>query len=249
MKHLRLLAGLACLSLGLPSAQAAVGQDCMPYVGERMVFSVGWEFIHGGTAIMETTARKQGGYRITTTAKSNKVVDLFRKVRDSIVSEGLCVDGHMQSELLTLDQNEGKYRSKKRTAYDWRQEKVTFTHNDNTKEFDLPAGHLDVIDAFFSVRGLPLEVGKELPIPVFDNGKRYDIIVRVLKKEKRWAPWKKAVDCWVIEPILKTSGIFTSKGKMKIWITDDERRIPLKITAKLKFGSIIVRLVDYRNAS
>jgi len=221
----------------------------MPHIGERMVFSVGWEFIHGGTATMETSAKKLGGYRITTTAKSNKMVDLFRKVRDTIISEGLCVNGRMQSELLTLDQHEGKYRSKKRTEFDWRHEKVTFLHNDNSKQFDLPPGFLDIIDAFYSVRGLPLELGKELLVPVFDNGKQYDVVVRVLKKEKRWAPWKKPVDCWVIEPILKTSGIFTSKGKMKIWITDDERRIPLEVTAKLKFGRIIVRLTDYQSAS
>jgi len=238
--------------LCLPVVQAAEANEnsgCIPYIGERMVFSVGWEFIHGGTATMETSARNQSGYRIATTAKSNKMVDLIRKVRDSIVSEGLCINGQIQSELLTLDQHEGKYKSKKRTEFDWQQEKATFTHNDDVKEFDVPAGYLNVIDAFYKVRGLPLELGKELFVPVFDNGKRYDIIVRVLKKEKRWTPWKKAADCWVIEPILKTEGIFTSKGKMQIWLTDDENRIPLEVTAKLKFGRIIVRLVDYKPAS
>lgn len=218
---------------------------CMPYIGEVMEFSVGWEFIHGGSAIMQVLPKGAGGYRIDSTARSNAFLDLFHKVRDHIVSEGICIDGHMQSTMLDLVQHESKYHSSKHADFLWRQDRVIYRLNDNEEVFDVPAGHLNVMDAFFATRRLPLAVGRTVNIPIFDARKRYEVVVNVLQKDKLRAPWGDWVDCLVIEPKLKTEGIFSSRGKIKVWLTDDTRRIPLKMTAALKFGRIVARLQRY----
>jgi hypothetical protein len=48
----------------------------------------------------------------------------------------------------------------------------------------------------------------------------------------------------LINPILKTEGLFLRKGKMHIWLTDDERKIPVKFKSKVKIGSFVAKLVE-----
>jgi hypothetical protein len=47
-----------------------------------------------------------------------------------------------------------------------------------------------------------------------------------------------AFDCLVVEPVLKYSGIFENKGKLTVWVTDDQRRIPVLMRSKILIGAI-----------
>jgi len=238
---------LTCLALPALTASAAEEKPApLPFNGETMQFSIGWEFVNAGTATMRFRNTGKESYRIDTDARTNNFFDMFKKVRDTIISEGLFVGGKPQSTLFDVEQHERKYHATKKTEFLWKEGKVRYTHNKKTDMYDVPAGHLNVMDAFFLTRTLPVKAGKVLKIPVFDSRKRYEIEVRLLGKEMMSAPWGKTVECLVIEPKLKTAGIFSSVGQMKIWITNDTKRIPLKMTAKIKIGRIIARLIDYK---
>ncbi len=225
------------------TAQETSGH-CMPFAGERLSFNVGWEFINAGIADMyiETDAT---GYRVISHGISNKVLDVFHKVRDTITSTGVCQQGKLQSTRFEIEQHEGHYNSSKQVQLLWQQNKATYTQNGKTDSYDVEAGHLNAIDAFFRVRKMELKPGMELRIPVFDSRKKYELVVKVVKRVKLRAPWGKRVDCILIIPKLKTKGIFSSKGTVKVWLTDDARHIPLKMTAKIKLGRIVANLNEY----
>ncbi|GAV20297.1 hypothetical protein MMIC_P1262 [Mariprofundus micogutta] len=236
-------------SVAAPATEVApeIQKPCMPYIGEHLSFNVDWEFINAGSASMDIHPAPNG-WQVKTIAKTNKALDIFRKVRDYITAEGVCVNGRMQSTLFDANLQERKYSAKKRTEFLWQKDQVTHTQNQVTEHFDVPAGHLSVIDAFLAVRGLNLEAGKTVNIPVFDSRKRYEIEVNVSeKKEVIKAPWGEKVSCIIVKPKLKTAGIFTNKGEMTIWMTDDGRHIPIKVMAKIKFGRIFARLTSYRS--
>ena len=231
-----------------PNAKAIKSTQplCLPFAGEKMTFAVNWEFINGGTAIMETSAREKG-YRIHTFAFTNKFMDVFHKVRDTMIADGFCNKGKMQSEEFTLEQREPKYSATKKTRFLWQQDKVEYTHNKKTEMFDVPAGYVDVLSSFYAVRTMKLEIGKKQQVPVFDQRKNYEVEVITHRKETMRAPWSsKPVEVLVIQPILKTDGVFSSKGEMLIWITNDERHIPLKVSAKVRIGHVLCYLTDYR---
>jgi len=230
------------------SAADANERLCFPFVGEYMKYSVGWEFVSAGTAEVNITANGENGYRVHNFARTNGFFDMFKKVRDTIVSEGFCLDGKMQSTLFATDQQETNYRAVKEAQFLWQEEKVKYTKNGESKMFDVPAGHLNILDAFYLTRMLPLTKEQPLSIPIFDAGKEYLLTVRLLKKERLRAPWGKYVECLVIEPELKTEGVFSSVGKIKVWLTNDARRIPLKITAKIKIGRIVVKMTKYKKS-
>jgi len=237
------LLAVLCLAASPPPVSAAT-PHCMPFDGERMLFSIGWEFINAGTADMSIKA-SEAGYRVTSHGTSNAFLDVFHKVRDTIISEGDCVDGKLQSTQFDIVQNEGRYHSTKRVNFLWRENRVTHTQNGKTDTYDVEAGHLNAIDAFFRVRKMHLEPGMKIRIPIFDSRKKYEVVVDVVKREKYRAPWGKPVDSLIVIPRLKTEGIFSSKGTVKLWLTDDARHIPLKMTAKVKIGRIVATLNDY----
>jgi len=234
-----------CLCV-LPSSLWA--KDCQPYVGEVMKYRVGWEFIDAGSATL-TVENTDTGYRIQTLAKSEGMFSLVKKVRDKITSEGVCHQGKMQSTLFSVNQLEHTYKALKTAVFDWEHDKVHYTQGGKTDHYDVPAGYLNVMDAFFLLRGMPLEKGQVLRIPIFDARKLYDIEVHVLGKEALMMPNGRKQMCIIVEPKLKSEAIFSSIGSMKLWLSDDALRIPVKMSAKIRFGHVIARLVKYKKAT
>jgi len=234
------------IALLLPAIAMADNKPaCMPYAGEHMSFDVGWEFINAGSATMDIVAT-ENGWQAKTFARTNKMLDVFRKVRDYITAEGVCVNGQMQSTLFDANLHERKYAAQKRTEFLWQENRVSHTQHQVSEYFDVPAGHLSVIDAFLAVRKLQLKVGETYRIPIFDSRERYEIEVSIQnKREILTAPWGEKVNCLLVTPKLKTAGIFTNRGEMTLWMTDDDRHIPIKMVAKIKFGRIIAHLSAY----
>jgi hypothetical protein len=66
--------------------------------------------------------------------------------------------------------------------------------------------------------------------------------VQVLKKERVSVP-AGTFDTVVVKPILKSEGIFLRKGDVYIWLTDDDKKIPVKMKSKVKVGAINAVLV------
>ncbi len=246
----RIRIALASLLLAaMPMAAAKADEGCMPYAGERLVYDVGWEFINAGTADMRISG-DAARWRIDVFARTNRFLDLFKKVRDTIHAEGRCVNGRMQSEVFDIEQHERRYHAKKQTRFDWRRGKVRYTQNGKTDEYDVPAGYLHVLDAFLSARRRALKPGDSFRLPVFDSRKTYEVTVKVQSRIRRRvkAPWGAYVDCLVLEPRLKTEGIFSSTGKIWIWVTNDARHIPLRVVASIKIGHIVAVLQEYHGA-
>jgi len=71
--------------------------------------------------------------------------------------------------------------------------------------------------------------------------------VKVHGREKVEVPAGK-FDCVVVEPILKSEGVFKSKGSILVYLSDDARRIPVMVKSKIPVGAVTVSLTDMRLA-
>jgi hypothetical protein len=69
----------------------------------------------------------------------------------------------------------------------------------------------------------------------------------VLRKETIEVPAGR-FDAIVIQPIIKSKGIFSEKGKAEIWLADNPSRIILQMKSQLSFGSLNLYLKSYRPA-
>jgi hypothetical protein len=68
--------------------------------------------------------------------------------------------------------------------------------------------------------------------------------VKVLRREKVKVPAGE-FDCLVVEPVLQASGIFKHEGRLTVWLTDDQFKIPVLMKSKVAVGSIASKLKNY----
>ena len=52
-------------------------------------------------------------------------------------------------------------------------------------------------------------------------------------------------DCVIVEPLIKEGGLFKSEGRVLLWLTNDERKIPVKVSTRVVIGSIDAELREY----
>ncbi len=214
-------------------------------VGERLEFSVGWEFINAGTAVMEIPEMvKIDGrkcYHIVSTASSNKVFSVFFKVDDRVES---FMDAHgLYSLRYDKHLREGSFKADLSMIFD--QEKHLAIYDSGTDTFEVPEYVQDVLSAFYFVRTQELIVGRSLFVDNHTDKKNYPLEVKVLRKEKVKVAAGE-FDCLVVEPILQTPGIFDQKGSLTVWLTDDQAKMPVLMKSKVVIGSIVTELTGYR---
>ena len=53
-------------------------------------------------------------------------------------------------------------------------------------------------------------------------------------------------DCVVLQPVIKTTGIFSENGNAEVWLSDDSRHVLVQLKSKLSFGSINLYLRSYK---
>jgi hypothetical protein len=213
-------------------------------VGEYFQFSIDWNGLNGGSSLMQVQNIQRVGdtraYRIISKTVSNSFVSKFYKVRDRAESY-IDVDS-LYSVRFSKHLREGGYKQDLDVRFDQATHQAIY---DGGPTLDVPPRVQDVLSAFYYVRTVPLPTGATVAVPTHDNKKSYDMEVRVLRRERVQVPAGK-FDCVVVEPVLKSEGVFKSKGSIDVWLTDDAKRIPVLVKSKVPVGSISVSLTDMR---
>lgn len=226
---------------------AAPGLAAVPWkIGEYFQFSIDWNGLNGGHSLMQvqnlTRVDGRRAYRIVMKAESNSFVSKFYKVRDR--AESFIDAESLYTRRFVKRLREGGYEKDIDVRFDQDARKARYTDGD---VLDVPPGVHDVLSAFYYVRTVPLPTGASLSVPTHDNKKSYEMVVKVHRRERVEVPAGK-FDCVVVEPMLKSEGVFKSKGSIHVWLTDDARRIPVLVKSKIPIGSISVSLTDLRLA-
>jgi hypothetical protein len=101
----------------------------------------------------------------------------------------------------------------------------------------------DVLSAIYFIRTQPLQVGKTFEVFIGDGGRVYKVPVKVVEK-KRMKTILGRVDVLRVNPELFGPDrlIDSEKGEFSIWITDDERHIPVRGKIKTDYGTFDITL-------
>ena len=212
-------------------------------VGERLTFSVRYGFIRAGEASLEIAGIEEIDghpcYHVVSRARSSSFFDRVFKVRDTVES-WMDVD-FLYSRRFRKKLREGGYRNETIVRMD--QENRFAVYQDG-RVFEFAAGAHDPLSAFYYVRTLALEAGQQIWLESHADRKNYPLEVKVWGREEIDTPAGK-FQCLVLEPLLRTPGLFKHEGKLTIWLTDDERRMPVLMKSRVAIGSISVILTDY----
>lgn len=238
---MRIFCAATALFLALATPALAVFS-----VPERLVFDISWSGISAGTAVQEVT-RTPAGITITSTARSADWLSLFYRVNDrieAVMGEGK--DGLLFGPPRTYRENihEGHTRFRKDVTFDHAGRVATIVDLLAGRTTTLPITPItfDSLSCFYYARLHRLEPGTTFYIDIFDGKKLHNTEVRVLRRETLTTDLG-TFRTIVIMPVLKTKGIFSKEGDVYIWLTDDDRRIPLKMRSKVKIGSITATVI------
>lgn len=143
-------------------------------------------------------------------------------------------------------QEEGTSNRKKR--YEIYPERGVYVEMDKSppREHSGVKDPLDDGSFVFFMRTVPLEVGRIYESNRYFRPDRNPVRVRVLRKETIEVPAGK-FDCIVIQPVIKTPGIFSENGNAEVWLSDDPHHVIVQIKSRLSFGSINLYLTSYKS--
>jgi hypothetical protein len=249
------LLALCLLSLALPGSLAAVepppGSSPPPRLeafkpGERLVYTISWFKIPAGTTVMEVGEGPQNqgrpAYRLVTTAKTNSVVSAFYPV-DSRV-ESLMDATELVPQRLLFRRREGKRKNDFDVTFNHAEHKVYSIKDGVAETFPLPDGAQDGLSCLYFLRSLPsLTPGTSVFMNVHHDRKNYRLEIRIEGVEKMMSPWGE-VETLSILAVMPFKGIFLNEGNIRVWVTNDARRIPVLMRAKVVVGAVTATLVE-----
>ncbi len=236
-------------TIALPPAGA---QEILPApgnpvrAGESLRFSVQYGVIKAGSAWLEVPEIKEynghTAYALVARAESNGFFSSIYKVRNRI--ESMWDKDSLYSLRYAENRREGKFRAKSEMLFDYPNLQARY---DNGKVYPIPPQVQDALSSFYYTRFQALPVGGSIVFDYHASRKSQPLEVKILGRERVKVP-AGTFDCIAIEPILKAGGIFKNKGRLVIWITNDERRIPVLMKSKVLIGSISVVLQEAKFA-
>lgn len=244
MIRLREILTMLLGALALATVAGAAEPATPPFaVGERLVFSIDYGPVNAGEGVLEVAGMVDYDghrcFRIESTASSNSFFSGIYRVRDKVIS--YIDEAGLFSRYFMKRLREGTYRKTVEMEFDHEAGKARYH---NGKEYDIPAGVHDVLSAFYYVRTLDLEVGQDVFLSAHSSRETYDMRVIVHSRETvdtALGPF----DCFVIQPVMVGEGLFKHEGDLMIYMSADEKRIPVLMKTKLPVGHIAANIQQY----
>jgi hypothetical protein len=237
-KHPWSVSPVIILAFAILLPLGARASDDLPFkLGEKLTFDVRYEFVKAGEATLEVQeatgcGNKDECYRLVSEARSTMPFSLFFEVRDRV--ESLFHVDSLYTLKYVKSLKEGNYEAYEAVDFD----QVLHTATYSTGEVvEIPSRVQDVLSSLYYIRTLDLEVGRSVFIDNHADEKTYPLEVKVLRIEKIKVP-AGTYECYVLEPILRASGVFQHKGKLTVWMSTDPTRIPVMMKSKIIIGAI-----------
>ncbi|MFI5244817.1 MAG: DUF3108 domain-containing protein [Gemmatimonadales bacterium] len=240
----RCAAALAPLTLA-PSPAVAQKPAPVPWAtGERLEYEVKYGPISAGSARMEVVGLDTVRDRLTWHLHFNVSggIPWIYRLNDSYDS---WMDVETLNSLRFVQRLSEGNRDRLR-IYDIFAERGVFIENGKQEKPTVPAP-LDDASFLFFVRTIPLKAESTYKFNRYFDPNSNPVTIIVLRRETVEVPAGR-FDAVVVQPIIKTSGLFSQGGQAEIWLSDDNRRILLQMKTRTPIGSLNLYLRTIKGA-
>lgn len=213
--------------------------------GEYLKFDVNYLGVSAGEAVLkvsDTLCRGRKCYSVEFRLHSTPFFNIFYKVEDRyktvIDAEGLFpwrFEQHIREGGFSRD-----------FAADFDQVRHVAKTTEGTHP--IPPYVQDMMSAFYFSRSVDysrFKEGQKMHLQNFYKDSTYELDVRFRGRQQIKVEAGK-FNCVVIEPLAREGGLFRSEGKLYVWLTDDERKMPVRVSTKIAIGSVESELLEYR---
>jgi Protein of unknown function (DUF3108) len=248
------LAVLASMSVTAPlDAQGTAAREApVPFkVGEALTYDVSWAAVLvAGTATVQVVDKKASGpsSAYTIVVEGRPIPMLARLYNLYYKMESLLDSVTLLSQRGSLHSEEGTSKSTGTTRFDRAARRAFYEHQDETTtkiDFSIPTGTQDGLAAFYAIRAHPFKPGERFTIPVANGGSMYSVQVEVAQPETVRVPLGE-VSAWSLKVGITDAQNQPVWKNIAVWISNDARRLPLKMQAELPIGSFVLVLREAR---
>ena len=214
------------------------------HIGEQFTYEISWMNIKAGTAVMSVTAVTEENpplVKLVTTAQSRPAITKFFPVDNRV--ESILNPETLLPEHLTFRRREGKKNEDMEYTFYQNEGTVIEVKGGSTQTLPILPHTQDAISCLYYVRSeLTPRPGWSLTMNVHHDAKNYKLDVLVEKVETIRGAWGELETVRVLV-VMPFQGIFLNQGNIRVWFTNDARRIPLRMKAKVVIGSLVADLV------
>jgi hypothetical protein len=220
--------------------------------GEWLKFRMHYGALNASYATLHVKSDKINGvpvYHVVGKGKTTGWASIFFKVDDTYESYFGKEDGRPYKFVRKID--EGGYKKDLEINFDHEEKKAVLNDKKNKKKtkFDLQDSIQDLISAFYYLRNNydadSLEVGKSITMKMlYDDDGIFNFKLKYLGREILKTKYGK-VECHKFRPFVQSGRVFKEQESLSLWVSADDNRIPIRISAELAVGAIKADIDGY----
>jgi hypothetical protein len=222
---------------------------------ERIEYRIHYGFINAGSAVFQVhpdlySVNGKVCYKTTVTGASSGSFDLVMVIRDTW---GTYMDTATKiPQKCYRDIRENKYRIKEHVQYNYTAKTAELIKENNkgvkkTQTHVIPGPVHDIVSGGYFLRQLDyskITPGTLINLDAFFEGKVYDFNIRFVGRETIDTKYGK-IKAIKLQPVMPENELFDGGNSIRIWISDDANKLPLKIQADMFVGAVEVDLKEY----
>jgi len=236
------------------TAPSRSGRQVPFAIGETLTYDVSMtRFVTAGTATLTVRERRATGggraaYYLVAEARPSSFVERLYHVYYK--AESLMDTETLRPSLATIYSDE-RGRTRRRLMRfrpgDVADYEVQLRSNPPTRsEFKTQPSSLDPLSALYVLRTMPLRPGQTTNVPFANNGKNYRLRVTVAGREQVSTGLGQLPALKVTPLIQDEKGQPATTRNLTLWLSDDTRRLPLRMEVDLPVGSFALTLASAR---
>lgn len=218
--------------------------------GERVEYRIHYGIINAAEArvdIAKNLSMINGKpcYRINVFGRTTGAFDVFTKVRDTWRS---FVDTtNLESQQFYRNIRENNYRKEETTYFDRKHNKVTTKTKDTTRTFNVPSNVRDIISGYYYLRTVDFHnrtEGEIIEVPVFLGDETFKMRVKFAGRDVVKTKYGR-IKVYKLHPLMPNNKLFKGENSIRIWVSDDDNKVPIKIEVDLFIGALAMDIKHY----
>jgi len=222
-------------------------------VGEHLEYRVRYGIFSAAEAVVDVAPQIQyvNGrpcYKINILGTTLGAFSWFAKVRDEWQS--WTDTSAIVSQKFYRNIQENNYRKVETTLFNHGSDDALVTDEEGTKKYDVPNHVQDAISGYFYLRTLDfskLALNEAVEVPTFFENKVYKLKAKYRGRDVVRTKYGK-INALRITPIMPNNQLFKGENSIRIWISDDANKVPIKVEVDLWVGSMVMEVSNYRGA-
>ncbi len=220
--------------------------------GEVLEYKIHWGFVSIGEGTIDVSptlyrVNNRVCYKVNVFGKTTGTIEWTYKVRDTWRSY---IDtSALLPQQFYVNIQENKYRKEETVFFDHMKKTVRSEEkNQETKEFSIPSNVQDLISGYYYLRTLDFNKfheGDTIAVKAFFDDEFYDFKVRYRGKGEVKTKFGK-IKCIQVTPVMPPNKLFSGDNPIRVWISDDKNKIPVKVEADIFMGAIELELKKHR---